>query len=218
MCKGHQIAAAIAVALVLVLAGCGCRKSEQAVVGIGSAQLYSDESLSGSTVALAEGTKLDIVSESAQGVEVQVPDGAKGWLRPYAVCRQEELERRRTADEVPQQVICLRNARDGMELYGGAVCIEDGEPVLSPRQGVWTDPTLAGKQIRIAGSKVVGDPEVLFVVKEQAREAAPTARLQPTLVMRGTAVIRTRSMSVACMFEDGSVAKLPTWAGHKASR
>lgn len=165
--KLHSIVIAL-----LVAATSSCTKSqkadgEKAVVGYSaSANLYEDAQLTKELSTLELGTDVVVLTtQDDDVVSVRTAKGQQGWLRRCWLCSPAELNRRKTADEVPKNICCIKTEGDRKLLYGGALSIQDGAPAVMEGDAFWLDPTMKGKEFSIGGAKIVGDPSVLVLYK-----------------------------------------------------
>ena len=69
--------------------------------------------------------------------------------------------------EVPLRVICIGAGKDGRTfLYGGTMPIRNGSFSLEAGQSFWMDESAKGQKFIVASHPLLGDPEILFLYKE----------------------------------------------------
>lgn len=159
--------ALIALIAPLLLAGCKPKNTPNAaVVGVNKAELYPDEKLAGAGSDIPAGTALTVTAVRGKALQATTADGKAGWVRRFVACTPEEFKRRKAAGEVPETFICLGSDKGGMFVYGGGMSISNGEMVASNMQAFWLDDSMRGKTFTVASNELVGDPDVLYLLKD----------------------------------------------------
>lgn len=133
------------------------------VVGFTKCDVFSDPQLERRDSMLQAGIRVEVLRELSNAAEVRTPSGGTGWLRKCYLCSAKEFGRRKAADEVPQNLICVGFDAGGSFLYGGSLSIANNQFVVQPGDAFWMDPTMKGKTFEIAGQKINGNPEVLVL-------------------------------------------------------
>ena len=135
------------------------------VVGLKEANFFADEEMSKPPTTLPAGTALTVWEARPEVLKVTTPDGKAGWVRCFMVCSPEELQRRKTAGELPESSVCVGAHGDSIFLHDGAMSVENGKPVVSNLEAFWMDPSAKGKTLTIDSNKLLGDPDVLYLLK-----------------------------------------------------
>ena len=95
---------------------------------------------------------------------------AKRAGRRCCICTSSEFDRRKKAGEVPENPVCIGLKSDGnVVAYDGILHIINDKSVLDRGQAVWTDQTTKAKNFNIEPYTFVGDPEALFLLKNDGR-------------------------------------------------
>jgi hypothetical protein len=164
----------LAACLFVFASGCdsGGNQPQGVVVGVAGCEMFPDQELKGAKATLEIGTKVVLVQELEDRVEVTTPTGERGWVHRHALCDAAELARRQAHDEVPQHVVCVgRDGKGRFFLYGGSISIANDRATAKAGDAVWLDPSMKGEEFGIAGHQLKGDPAVLFLVTKDGNLA-----------------------------------------------
>jgi len=151
-------------AVIAILCGCGKPKAKQPVVGVAECMVYADYEFKTDSQSLTAGTEVKVLNMAGEGVQIQYPSGS-GWVHRYALCSREEYERRKQAEEIPEQVVTIVYNNGSFYLTGGAISIGNNQPIASPGQGFWMDSSTEGHPDSIASTVCLRGDHLHFITK-----------------------------------------------------
>lgn len=118
------------------------------VIGVASADFYSEVTMTKPAGALQQGTKIKMLNDQVSILNVSLEDGRHCYIWRGAVCTPEELKRRQDADEVPASLSIIDAAGGTLLFKGGNIQPEVGADYeLQPGMAIWVTKTASGSRI-----------------------------------------------------------------------
>lgn len=155
----------LALALMGFLSGCGQSEAKHPVIGIAECRIFADAESKSNSTSLPAGTGVKVLSVSGETVQIEYSNGS-GWVDRYALCSQEEYERREQAEEIPERVVTIVYGDGRFYLMGGTISIGNNRPTASPGQGFWMDSSTEGHPFSIASVECWRGDHLHFINKE----------------------------------------------------
>jgi hypothetical protein len=156
-----------------VSAGPRALPADDPVVGVQECRLFAADELKQRVGTLKAGEQVSVDEERDCAVRVSTAKGKKGWVRRCCLCTAPEFDRRKKAGEIPNDPLCIAleiKGRDGnVVAYDGIMHIRNNETVLDVGQAIWTDQTTKAKTFNLRSYRLVGDPDVLFLLQGEGR-------------------------------------------------
>ena len=143
-------------------------KNDKAIVGITECNLYGSETVTHADQigTLVAGTVVTVEARGTSVVRVATGVGTKGWVQCCCLCTPSEFNRRTKTAEVPLRLVCVHADVKGELRVSGELAIKNNQFVCEGGQGIWMDESAKGKTFNVGSQKLVGDPAVLFLYKD----------------------------------------------------
>lgn len=137
-----------------------------AVIGVKHAHLYRDRDLHQEmNQVLAAGTQVRVLEMDDHVAKISAGN-VSGWVERYTLCRGTDYEKRVAAGSIPDMTIRLGYGSDGFYFTGGEISIVHGNPTLCPGQGMWCDPSTAGRKFSVGDKELECKPNTLYFLTE----------------------------------------------------